>query len=207
MNALEKIHFLQKKINDDRKFPYQYLYIVVHKMDVNALQTQETFDVFAVIANIKKVRMILTFDNFRYLTLLDPMTSEKLKLIHYNYNTEITNYEEMRFEENIMKTKYENEYKSLCYIYKSLTQNQKDILKLLAAWQLENEKKSGISQAELLELCIDEMILRNDEQLRENLFELLDHKVIKEKKQGHRKNSFFMTYDDKTLKRIVQDNL
>jgi hypothetical protein len=113
----------------------------------------------------------------------------------------------MRFEKDKMKTKHENEYKSLCYIYKSLTQNQKDILKLLAAWQLENINKHGISQVDLLELCIDEMILRNDEQLRENLFELLDHKVIKEKKEGHRKNSFFMTYDDKTLKRIVQDNL
>jgi len=91
-------------------------------------------DYFAVIANIKKVRFIMTFDNFRYLTLLDPITSEKLNLIHYNYNTEITNYEEMRFEENKMKTKLESEYKSLCYIYKSLTQNQKDILKILAAW-------------------------------------------------------------------------
>ena len=180
---MEKIRLLEKKLGEKSIFPYQFLYIVVHKIDVNALQTQKTFNVFSVFAHIKKVRLIITFDNFRYLTLLDPITSEKLKLIHYNYNTEITNYEEMRFEENIMKTKYENEYKSLCYIYKSLTQNQKDILKLLAAWQLENEKtKSGISQAELLELCIDEMILRNDEQLRENLFELLDHKVIKEKK-------------------------
>ena len=73
------------------------------------------------LAGIKKVRLIITFDNFRYLTLLDPITSEKLKLVHYNYNSEITNYEEMRFEENKMKTKLESEYKSLCYIYKSLT--------------------------------------------------------------------------------------
>jgi len=54
-----------------------------------------------------------------------------------------------------------------------------------------------------LELCIEEMILRSDEQLRENLFELLDHRVVKEKKESHSKNYFFMTYDEKILKRII----
>jgi len=47
------------------------------------------------------------------------------------------------------------------------------------------------------------MILRNDEQLRENLSELIDHRVIKEKKEGGGKNIFYLTYDDKILKKIV----
>jgi len=47
------------------------------------------------------------------------------------------------------------------------------------------------------------MILRNDEQLRENLFELIDHRVIKEKKEGPGKNVFFLTYSDKILKKII----
>lgn len=54
---------------------------------------------------------------------------------------------------------------------------------------------------------MEEMILRNDEQLRENLFELLDHHVVREKKDGHQKNVYFMVYDEKVLKKIVQDNL
>ena len=51
------------------------------------------------------------------------------------------------------------------------------------------------------------MILRNDEQLKENLFELLDHGVVKEKKEGHGKNLYFMNYGEKILKKIVEDNL
>jgi len=54
---------------------------------------------------------------------------------------------------------------------------------------------------------MDHMVLRSDEQLRENLFELLDHKVVKEKREGHGRTIFYMTYDDKILKKITTDNL
>jgi hypothetical protein len=131
-NTMERIRIMGQKLGDAEIFPYKSLFIAVHKIDAKALQNQDVLDYLAVMAGIPKVRFVMTFDNFRYLTLLDPITSEKLKLVHFNYNTEVTNYEEMKFEENKMKTKLESEYKSLCYIYKSLTQNQKDILKILA---------------------------------------------------------------------------
>ena len=37
-NTMERIRLLEKKLNDSKIFPYQYLYIVVHKIDVKAMQ-------------------------------------------------------------------------------------------------------------------------------------------------------------------------
>ena len=51
------------------------------------------------------------------------------------------------------------------------------------------------------------MILRNDEQLKENLFELKDHKVIRETKEGNKKTIFYMNYDQKILTKIINDDL
>ena len=74
-------------------------------------------------------------------------------------------------------------------IWQSLNRNQKKILKIITKNELNNmskEEPTNYTVTELLDVCIEEVILASEVQLRENLLELLDHKVIMEKLEEKR---------------------
>ena len=50
-------------------------------------------------------------------------------------------------------------------------------MKLIAAFVLKSKNEIGISFKALLEKCIDEIIINNETQLKENMVELIDHHV------------------------------
>ena len=57
-------------------------------------------------------------------------------------------------------------------IWQSLNRNQKKILKIIAKNEISNlnkEQPSNYTVTELLEVCIEEVILASEVQLRENL--------------------------------------
>lgn len=91
---------------------------------------------------------------------------------------------------------------SLMNIYESLNSNQKRILKIITKNELTNlEKglKNHLTTSELLEICIDEVILSDDVQLRQNLFELIDHKVLIEKMDEVKNRKVVMIKYEKSL--------
>jgi hypothetical protein len=62
-----------------------------------------------------------------------------------------------------------------------LTGNQKDILKIIARKELANlntQSASHYNLADLLEECNNETVLTTEVQLRDNLLEIIDHKVV-----------------------------
>jgi hypothetical protein len=72
---------------------------------------------------------------------------------------------------------------SLKYIWRSLTKNQKDILKIIAKQEiaiLDGKATRRFNLHELLEKCRDNMVLNNEVQLRDNLIEIIDHRVVME---------------------------
>lgn len=71
-----------------------------------------------------------------------------------------------------------------------------------------NGETSGVTLKDLLELCIDEMILSSDQQLKENLLEILDHKVFVEKKlPNNSKIHYVMPYSNVILQKVVDNKL
>ena len=99
---------------------------------------------------------------------------------------------------------------SLKYIWKSLTDNQKDILKIIARQELvvlDDKASRRFSLPELLEKCRDGTVLSQESQLRDNLIEIIDHRVVTEvlsKIEGGRvRKEYQMSYDRRVLENIV----
>lgn len=78
-------------------------------------------------------------------------------------------------------------------------------MKILANWILQNQEKKGILFSSFLKLCIDEACLSSDTQLKENLVELVDHKVIVEKKEEHNKKFYLMRYPLSVINKLSKD--
>jgi hypothetical protein len=61
----------------------------------------------------------------------------------------------------LFTNKAENEELGLSYVFKSLTDTQKDIIKLVAKAHLDNPDDKGIKMKDLFAICVDEMLLHN----------------------------------------------
>ena len=96
------------------------------------------------------------------------------------------------------------------YIWQSLNRNQKQIVKFIAQNAIENLNRDDSESNYytfngLLEVCKDEVVLGTDHQLRQNLLELLDHKIIMERMDDKRnKKVYIMKYEKRTLEKIME---
>lgn len=66
----------------------------------------------------------------------------------------------------------------ISYVLRSMTKNQREIVKIIAKYQLENQDSKGIRIRDLLDLCVEEMICNNQKGLKEYLSESKDHKIV-----------------------------
>lgn len=93
------------------------------------------------------------------------------------------------------------------YVFKSLTDTQKDIIKLVAKAHLDNPDDKGIKMKDLFAICVDEMLLHNQKALKEYLLEAKDHKIIHEKTDENGFLVLYMKYPNHLLEKIVGDEL
>ena len=59
-----------------------------------------------------------------------------------------------------------------------MTKNQREIIKLIAKYQLDNPQEKGIQQRDLLNRCVENMLAHSTKNMKEYLHEAKDHKVI-----------------------------
>ena len=137
------------------------------------------------------------------------VTLQKFKFTFFNINTGPNWIEELRHRPLKNENK-ENTEDSFMYIWQCLNKNQRLITQFIAERELENTKqdeqnRSHYTFSELLDKCIDEIVLGSDHHLRQNLLELLDHKVIREKieSKGGGKKNYWMAYEKQLLEKIL----
>lgn len=63
--------------------------------------------------------------------------------------------------DELFSAKNENQEHGVAYILKSMTKNQREIIKLIAKYQLETPEEKGIKIKELLNLCVENMLCNN----------------------------------------------
>jgi hypothetical protein len=90
--------------------------------------------------------------------LLTPKASENYGFTYLNYNTTNNFIEEIKHLSIVGSNKVDKGVQALKYIMRSFTKNQKEIVKLLAKWQLENPKGS-LDLNTLWEMSCEGMIL------------------------------------------------
>jgi hypothetical protein len=104
---------------------------------------------------------------------------------------EVNTYEdfeyELEYQSPLFSFKNDNQEVGLTFVLKSMTRNQREIIKLIAQHQLNHPQDKGISLKDLLELCVEHMLAFSQKQIKDYLHEAKDHKVILERtdENGH----------------------
>ena len=111
---------------------------------------------------------------------------------HYIYDQELFYLDLSLFNRQEKKTS-----ESLKMVYSSLTDTQKETLRLIAKYVLENQVTS-IEFGALYNVCLEEMIITNEAQLKENLSEAIDHKVVLERINDQGKTFYSMPFGEET---------
>ena len=85
----------------------------------------------------------------------------------------------------------------------SMTKQQQRIIQEIARYLLENPKEKQIKMKQLLQICVEKMIQQTSKQLKEQLSEAKDHKVVIEKLDENGNIVFSMNYPAYLLEKIV----
>lgn len=88
-----------------------------------------------------------------------------------------------------------------------MTNNQREIIKQIAKYQLENTDEKGIKQKDLLNRCVENMLAHSTKNLKEYLHEAKDHKIIQERFDETGATVLSMSYPTVLLQKIVDDEL
>ncbi|CAD8127367.1 unnamed protein product [Paramecium sonneborni] len=147
--------------------------IIGHSIDGRHLLNEQAQKLLGQLSNCPNVRMACSFDNYRY-PMICKIQRAFFQCVHTNkpYVQEILQI----FEDQVGKQKQEE---GLWYVLSSMTQKQKNIVYYFAGKVLES--RDGLNFQDLYDVLSEEMIVSSKIQLKENLKELMDHKIIIEK--------------------------
>lgn len=110
---------------------------------------------------------------------------------------------EVEYQSPLFSFKNDNQEVGLSFVFKSLTDNQRKIIELIAKHQLENPQDKGISMKELLNLCIEQTVAYSQKGLRDYLHEAFDHKIVNERMDERAQTIVFMNYPTVLLEKIA----
>jgi hypothetical protein len=161
--------------------------VVVQQIDV-LFADQDFVPFFKRLAGICGVGLLASAESVRVFANCDSPALDALGFVSLNVNTYldyavIPNYYAPLFTKNL-----DVKESGLIYVLKSLTKNHRyaeigfvfgrDVLKLIGSHQLENPHEKGITNAELFEKALENLILSSQDILKNYLIEARDHKVI-----------------------------
>ena len=95
----------------------------------------------------------------------------------------------------------------LTFVLKSMTKNQREIIKIIAKYLLDHPLEKGITIKDLYELCVDATVATSQKGLKDSLNEAKDHKVVHEKTDDQGHQMLTMTYPVVLLEKIANDEL
>ena len=107
----------------------------------------------------------------------------------------------------LFSAKNNNQELGIQYILRSMTKNQREIIKLIAKYQLDNPEEKGVKIKVLLNLCVENMLCNNQKGLKDYLAEAKDHKVVLERQDETGYTWLFISYPPLVLEKIINDSL
>ena len=127
-------------------------------MDAGILKNPEYQAYISELAEIKSIQFIISVDNIKAGTLWSEQMLDRFGFIGVELNT----YEDFDFEfeyqSPLFSFKNDNQEVGLTFVLKSMTKNQREIIRQIANHQLQNPQDKGISLKDLLELCVENML-------------------------------------------------
>ena len=168
-------------------------------------------DMFSKLAHYPNVHILASVDHCKVGLLWNPPQLRRFSWFWLEANTfrDYTHetHDLVGFWENLIEGKLEANTKSLSVVMNNLTENHKQVAKVLARMQLDAKGQENqyaqIRSTDLLRKLNKMMIVSNSGRMRQLLQELLDHRVVlysKEKDTGN--EMYWFPFDKEILERI-----
>lgn len=170
------ISLLNQLLNNLAEFGL-ILFIVFLDIDGKNFREIESHNLLSQVFKHPAIKLLATFSNMNFVYLLKQDVLQNYNFSYVPVHTFVPNEAEMVADEMVwFNTKQSKGTDSIKAIYGALTENQREILRLLAQ-QISSAPSHQITFAELFDLCIDEMIIHDEMQLVECLKEPIAHNV------------------------------
>lgn len=169
------------------------LLLVVHNLDGEAFRTDKIQGLFAQLMSIPEIWVLSSIDHINAPLLWDLSKSKSMNLIWHDLTTYNTYSIETSFKDVLSMGKSKKYIGSLGakFVLRSLTDNHRQLYKILLADQLDNMEiaasskgfglkgtvKFGVDLKTLYNQCLDEFIVSNEVTFRTFLKEYVDHKM------------------------------
>lgn len=230
-SANAQLKFIRKVLEspDSR---IKHLYILIHNIDGVTLRTPTAQAQLARLANIASVHLVASTDQLNAKLLIDQKTSALYNFIHLHTPTYATYQAEICYEGEIAGGRsVESRARGIRFVLQSLTPNHKDILIVLATHQLEMAEgvgggakdrrddadeeadaeggaglSEGMREKEFLEECIDNMLVTSDVTFRGHLQEMIDHGLVKKKRDSSGRELCFIPYSSAVIQQEILGN-
>ncbi|EAS04912.2 origin recognition complex subunit 2 (macronuclear) [Tetrahymena thermophila SB210] len=200
-----------------------FILILFHNIDSKQFIEQDSVKILSAVLNLPYIKAVCSIDHVKYPIILTSKVLESFNFSFIEVHTHQCYLHEFKVSQNTFNLKKEKEGESLKYIFRSLTKVQKEIIQFVAKYiqdkldqnpgtaiqingLTEDGQIIGLTLKELLEMLIDEMILNSEQQLKENLLEILDHKVIISI-ENQQKTYYTMNFSRQILEKIVNNKL
>lgn len=192
------------------KIPKSRLVIMlIDSIDAQPMRVYQ--DMFSKLAHYPNVHIVASVDHCKVGLLWNPPQLRRFSWCWLEANTYMDYTMETRdlvgFWDNLIQGKIEANTKSLSVVMDSLTQNHKELVKVLARMQLEGKSVDNqyvqIRTTEFLKKLTKLMIVSNSGRLKQLMQELLDHRIVlysKEKETGN--EVYWLPFEKDILERI-----
>lgn len=158
--------------------------LVINNLDGPSLLGKKAQKLISLLVTFLDMRVIATVDNLYLTYYWSHEVKDYFSFCFLKYNTFKPYIYEINDKFSITGEKTVKSGEGFAQIFKSLTDKQKNMIKIMANYQLNEDKNpiNTLTYNKLTDLLIDNMIIANSAQIKSLLFEPMDHDVIVERK-------------------------
>ncbi|XP_008805253.1 origin of replication complex subunit 2 [Phoenix dactylifera] len=184
-----------------------FVCVVIHNIDGPALRDSESQQYLARIACCSHVRMIASIDHVNAALLWDKkMVHTQFNWCWYHVPTFAPYKAEGVFLPLILASGGNAQTtKTALVILQSLTPNAQSVFKILAEYQLANEKEEGMPVNTLYTKCRERFLVSSQVTLNSHLTEFKDHELVKTRRHSDGQDCLYIPLASEALEKLLQE--
>ncbi|XP_020250432.1 origin of replication complex subunit 2 [Asparagus officinalis] len=181
--------------------------VVVHNIDGPALRDPETQQCLARIASCSNVGMVASIDHVNAPLLWDKkMVHTQFNWCWYHVPTFAPYKVEGVFSPLILASGTAAQTtKTALVVLQSLTPNAQSVFKILAEYQLANEKEEGMPINTLYTKCRERFLVSSQVTLNSHLTEFRDHELVKTRRHSDGQDCLYIPLSSEAVEKLLPE--
>ncbi|PWZ20638.1 Origin of replication complex subunit 2 [Zea mays] len=198
------ISFLMKQTSDDVD---DHVCLLIHNIDGPALRDTESQQCLAQISCCPQIRVVASIDHVNAPLLWDKkMVHKQFKWSWYHVPTFAPYKVEGVFYPLILASGgHAQTTKTALVVLQSLTPNAQSVFRVLAEYQLANEKEEGMPVSSLYTKCRERFLVSSQVTLNAHLTEFKDHDLVKTRKHSDGQDCLRIPLVSDALEKLLQE--